>query len=224
MLIKLSEAFQVSLDALILGQNAHKARFTNRLSMSGKTDRFYPDDVQLNTVQEPFFGYSQEDFNNLNLLVPVQAQAGYAIEEAGVLAHECVPVQVPGITGRARTIEVSGSSMEPVLWSGDWVVCTPIQALSDIQDGAVGVCVTASNGIIIKYLHKHQSGLLCVSEAGRQFPPVQIQSTEIRELWQARLVITAAPLGHNSALVRLARIEAFISQQFPQFTQGKDSV
>lgn len=192
--------------------------------MSGKTDRFYPDDVQLNTVQEPFFGYSQEDFNNLNLLVPVQAQAGYAIDQGGVMPHECRPIYVPGIVGQARTVEVSGSSMEPVLWPGDWVVCTPVRNVNAIQEGAVHVVVSANNGIIIKYLRREPGVLLCVSEDERKYPPVAIPEAEVSELWQARLVITAAPLGHNSALLRLARIEAFISQQFPQFTQGKDSV
>lgn len=224
MMIKLSEAFDITLDQLILGEKAHKARFTNRLSMSSKKDQYEVDFVQLNTVNEPFLDYSQDDFNNLNLLVPVQAQAGYAIEEPSVQAHECSPVSIPGIRGRARTVEVSGSSMEPVLYAGDWVVCTPVSEVSAIQDGAVHVVVSASNGVLIKYLKTDQSGLVCTSESGLLFPPVVIPYAEVREVWQARLVITSVPLGHNSMPARFARLEAFIAQQFPQFGQDSNNV
>lgn len=192
--------------------------------MSSKNDRYDSEFVQVNGVNEPILGYTNEDFNNLNLLVPVQAQAGYAIEEPSVQAHECSPVSIPGIRGRARTVEVSGSSMEPVLYAGDWVVCTPVSEVSAIQDGAVHVVVSASNGVLIKYLKTDQSGLVCTSESGLLFPPVVIPYAEVRELWQARLVITSVPLGHNSMPARFARLEAFIAQQFPQFGQDSNNV
>lgn len=53
-----------------------------------------------------------------NILVPVRAYAGYVAEYTQEQLPAAELVLIPGITGEARTWEIEGTSMEPIILEG----------------------------------------------------------------------------------------------------------
>jgi transcriptional regulator with XRE-family HTH domain len=162
-----------------------------------------------------------------NVFVPVKAQAGYAEEWSQEYVNQYIKfVEIPGVSGEARTFEVSGNSMEPVLLAGDYVSGNRVQDLRDIREGSVHVIVTVSNGIHIKYVRLYGNRALCIPANKIEYDEYYIAYEEIKEIWSADVRVTKSffdprelertePMNADAA--RLLKLEAFIRAKFPDY-------
>lgn len=122
-------------------------------------------------------------YKTKNFLVPITAQAGYVNEFSQDYSEKLIPMQIPGIEGEARTFEIAGGSMEPVLIEGDYVVCRRVEHESRLVFGDIYVIVSSS-GITAKYILNRQDGLHCVPHNQEEYQGETIPREEVREVWQ----------------------------------------
>ncbi|MEO0337613.1 MAG: LexA family transcriptional regulator [Bacteroidota bacterium] len=135
--------------------------------------------------------YSKVDLSKSNILVPSIAQAGYINTWSQIRTDENIRViEIPGIKGEARTFEVVGDSMAPVLVHGDYVSCTKVADLRDLVDGNIYVIVSATEGVTIKYLQLYNTGIKCIPHDRSNFTPFMIEYSDVKEVWMVRIRIT----------------------------------
>lgn len=161
-LVKLAELFQVSLDDLV-----YKNLSEQDISVNGEW-------VNLDRQK--------------NLLVPIKAHAGYVAEWGQEQAKKLEQVHIPGVFGEARTWELEGDSMEPLLFGGDFVSGSKAN-LNHLISGGIYVVVTMSQGIHIKFVDWHDAGIL-LTPANAKYQPYTLPLSEIRELWNINTRIT----------------------------------
>ena len=123
-----------------------------------------------------------------NILVPVKAQAGYVAEWTQSKYGSLEQVHIPGVYGEARTWEIEGNSMEPLLFGGDFVSGTK-SSLNTLTSGGIYVVVTVSQGIHIKFVDWHEQGIL-LTPANHQHKPYVLPLSELREVWNVQTRIT----------------------------------
>lgn len=107
-------------------------------------------------------------YSNVNSgipLIPVEAMAGFLSGEVSVLESDCERLNIPGLKADF-VIPVSGDSMEPKYYSGDYVACQNVN-LNDLffQWGKVYV-IDTNQGVLLKKAKKadHPGNILLVSE------------------------------------------------------------
>lgn len=236
-IISICDLFGISIDDFILkslqkesGYDTEKSGCANTVQSTPNSTASQGNSVHLIPVFSPQnsdFPRTHEDFNNSNILVPAKAYAGYSagwpddLEEGDIQA-----VVIPGIRGAARTVEVSGESMLPILEPGDWVVCRPIEHHREIKDGKIYVVVSSHYGLHIKYLHLYEKGINCISENRATHDSFILPFDDIREIWEVVLRITThlrpagAPVSaYESDRSRIRKIETWLSKNFPDFNQ-----
>jgi transcriptional regulator with XRE-family HTH domain len=123
-----------------------------------------------------------------NLLVPIKAHAGYIAEWGQEQAKKLEQVHIPGVFGEARTWEIEGDSMEPLVFSGDFVSGSKAN-INHLIGGGIYVVVTMSQGIHIKFVEWHDAGIL-LTPANAKYQPYTLPLSEIRELWNINTRIT----------------------------------
>jgi len=140
------------------------------------------------------------------LHVPYPAQAGY-----GRLLDDPVFIQdLPSYTlpdpqfksGTYRSFEIAGSSMEPNFRSGDIVIASFIEPRyweQAVKNDQIYIVVTKQDVVLkrLTNLLKANRLLECVSD-NPEFHPYQIEAEDIREIWKARVKITAHIDQHAS--------------------------
>jgi len=150
-----------------------------------------------------------------NLLVPVSAQSEYLGKRSKKYIRELHFINVPGVEGDARTFEVSGNFMNPVLMAGDFVACTPC-SLPEIKTGQIYVVV--SDQISIGYFQHEQDRVLCIPANKEEFDPFRIQADEVREVWEAQMRLTPQisdpRLVYGNMERRMKVIEEFFRDKF----------
>lgn len=163
-----------------------------------------------------------EQKRSKNILVPIKAQAGYAESlDQERLPEELEYVHVPGVTGEARTFEIEGESMEPVLFSGDYVVSVRVEDFKDIKNDRIYIVVCRLSSIYIKYTKIKGSQMLLISENSDRFATEAVHLSDIKEVWEARIKITTnfdpvmSKEEQNRQGLRITSIEQFLSQKFP---------
>lgn len=170
-----------TLDAILKGYPNLNARWL----ISGEGEMWM--DGQAPKLQFPNIRQSQGD---KNILVPIPAQAGYSPEWGQVADdREARRIIVPGVSGEARTWEVAGNSMEPIILEGDYVSGQRVASAQDITNGNIYVVVTRSQGIHIKHCSVRASRLYCVPANYTQ-QPYYIELEEVLEIWDARVRLT----------------------------------
>lgn len=167
---------------------------------------------------------SMHTYENANILIPIAAQAGYAHAWPDENLDEQISVvKIPGIQGKARTVEVKGDSMTPLLEPGDWVVARPVHDLFGVKEGKMYVVVSRSIGLTIKYLSLAEDGFTCSSANRLAYDPFTVPFEDVRELWEVNLRITEHIWSTRIAFdnpaqeERIRRLEAFLAKQFPNF-------
>jgi len=144
--------------------------------------------------------------NERILHVPYPAQAGY-----GRLLDDPVFIQdLPSYTlpdpqfksGTYRSFEIAGSSMEPNFRSGDIVIASFIEPRyweQAVKNDQVYVVVTKQDVVLkrLSNLLKTNKVLECISD-NTEFHPFQVEAEDIREIWKARVKITAHIDQHTS--------------------------
>ena len=196
-LVKICEFFNVSSDDLLLKD----------LSSGERPNEFAP-------------AVLPASIKGTNILVPVSAQAGYPLEWTQEFIRSLTFVAVPGVEGEARTFEIAGNSMSPVLLSGEFVSCIPVADVTKIENNRIYVVVARESGIHVKYLQPEDQRILCIPANRDEFEPYYLDADDIREIWEARVKVTsrivdqlAGSSGNTDK--KLRSLEEFLKGKFP---------
>lgn len=155
-----------------------------------------------------------------NILVPVVAHAGYAHGWGDEqVSSDLDYLDIPGVEGEARTFEIAGGSMMPVLHDGDYVVCRQLERREDIKSNRIYVIVSSDIGVCAKYVRLREDGLYCLSANTVEYVPYLVPYDDVKEIWDIFMLITKnlSQLHHPPYLTRINRIEDFLSGLFPDF-------
>lgn len=159
---------------------------------------------------------THEEINKTIVHIPVTAKAGYADQlNNPVFARDLKFYSLPMDYyrhGSFRSFEVEGDSMEPVLNSGEIVVCSKLedQALwqNNIKTGYVYVVIT-QNDIVVKRvinLLKDEKTIQLVSD-NTSYPDIIVQQEDIHEIWLVKMKIS--PFAHSRVNLRQEMIENY---------------
>lgn len=158
-----------------------------------------------------------------NVFVAAEAQVEYAGKWGKKFARDLTYINIPGIEGDARTFEVYGNSMNPVLLSGDHVACTPC-SLPEVKAGQIYAIVmpqslTDAYPVKITYAQPEQGRVLCIPANRDEFVPYHIRNEDIREVWEAKIRLTAQitdpRMLAGNIEHRLKVLEEFFRDKFP---------
>lgn len=152
-----------------------------------------------------------------NVLVPVSAQAGYMSGWTQEWIDQNLEyIHIPAVDYEARTFEVAGDSMEPVLRAGDYIVCSKVEAFADIKPDAVYCVIDKEIGITVKFAETRSKGLVLRS-ANTAYGSFFVEYMTVFEVWKANVLITSnfSPKAGFEDTARLQKIEDFIRQKFP---------
>jgi len=163
---------------------------------------------------------SQNVFSHdLNLLVPAGGRPGYVAGWSHKYIDEHVQcLKVPGVSGRAITVEVEEGYMSPELAPGDWISCTPADQ-EDVIDGKIYALV--GPGFFIGYA-RATAQVVSLAGISQDSPEYKVPFSEIRELWEAQVVISSrlpVAQGEPGQLAqRIQAIEEFLKIHHENWT------
>lgn len=142
-----------------------------------------------NTILQ-FPNTTRQNQGSNNILIPIRAHAGYVVEYGQEkLPNALQSVIIPGITGEARTWEIEGTSMEPMIMEGDWVSGHRVASAQHMIGGNIYVLVTRSSGIHIKHAWLRGSRVYC-QPANYTQEPYYIDAEDLVEIWDAKVRVT----------------------------------
>lgn len=180
-LIKISEYFNVSLDALI----KFKLDVLSEFQLSQIEKGF---DVDITGAKLRLLTISVDDNGKENIeMVPVKAQAGYTnsygdLDFIASLPKFKLPFLPANLTYRA--FQIKGDSMLPIT-EGSWVTASYVEDWSQIKNGKACVVVTRDEGIVFKLLYKRLSeGRFLLVSSNRDYSPYEIKVSQIAEIWE----------------------------------------
>jgi len=150
--------------------------------------------------------------NNDNMvLVNVKAAAGYAHNIVDLDWYKQLPsfdLPLPEFRNATyRGFQVEGDSMLPNLQPKEWVLGKAINSINDIDKNAMCV-VVMSDSVLVKKVQKIEdpSKLMLIS-INPEYPPIQIDTNSIQEVWQVTSKLTfnvnESTSTQNSALKQL---------------------
>jgi phage repressor protein C with HTH and peptisase S24 domain len=129
-------------------------------------------------------------------LVPIKAQAGY------ITSHELFDFidklerfpMAPGINPRGaewRWFEVSGESMEPTLYEGDYILCSMVnqEDWRNLENYYM-YCIVTTGNMWVKRIVKKDGQIFMYSD-NKKVKPREITFEEIREIWKVRRHLNA---------------------------------
>jgi putative phage repressor len=122
-------------------------------------------------------------------IIPFSAMAGYLSGEMSINEDECERLYVPGLKADF-VIKISGNSMEPLYFNGDYVACEKA-SLSDVffQWGKVYV-VDTKDGVAIKRIGRgsEKNEILLISE-NKDYIPIPMPVSAIHHIALVKGVI-----------------------------------
>ena len=180
-LIKLSDYFRISLDALLKGDLSKS--HPEALMKVGKNRILFPVVID-------------RSGRDLVELIPEKASAGYLrgysdpeyIESLQRLNLPFLP------TGKHRAFPIKGDSMPP-LNEGSYVVGKYLEKLSDIREGSTYILLTREEGIVYKrvYRSKENKYQLVLHSDNKEYRPYPIAMSDILEAWEFTCAINTTP-------------------------------
>jgi len=142
--------------------------------------------------------YTDDNEDERIAYVPVSAQAGYGEQLVDQSYMEgLVSFRMPGnrfLSGTYRCFDISGDSMEPLLQSGDQVICKYVELdrdFSNIKDNHVYVVVTLDSVVVKRVVKTDESsiGLMLISD-NTFYDPYTIKAEDVREIWEVDVKIS----------------------------------
>jgi len=184
-LIKISEYFNISLDALI----KYKLDVLSEFQLS-QIEKGFDVDVTGNKLRLLTISVDSEGKENIEM-VPVKAQAGYTNSYGDLDFIAGLPkFKLPFLPEEKtyRTFQIQGDSMLPIK-EGSWVTCSFVENWNDIKDGKACIVVTKDDGIVFKLVYKrlNEGNFLLVS-SNRNYSPYEISVSQVLEIWQFETV------------------------------------
>lgn len=180
-LLKFSEVFNVSVDALISEEiSADDNLFGNVMTRTPKTKVL---SITVNDEGEEFID-----------LIPQKASAGYLNGYSDPEFMEEMPkFKLPFLAknGTYRAFEISGDSMLPLL-PGTIIICRYLEKSSEIKNGHPYVLLTTSEGIVFKRIFQDpsKSGIIQLVSDNKYYPPYPVKTDEVMEIWEAVMHIS----------------------------------
>jgi len=172
MLIKFSNYFHLSIDALLRG-DLTKTNLDGLMKI-GNNRLLFP--VLIN-----------EDNNEEIELITMKASAGYLNGYADPEYIERLQlIKLPFLpAGKHRAFPIKGDSMPP-LCDGSFVVCKFVESFNEIKDGATYVLLTKSEGIVYKRITKKpgRKDILTLISDNKAYQPYDVKASDILEMWE----------------------------------------
>ena len=158
------------------------------------------------------------------LLVNIKAAAGYPHNVQDVEWYQQLPafdIPLPEYRNATyRGFQVEGDSMLPNLRPGEWVLGKAVPTIEEFSTNKIYV-VVLHDSVLVKKLQKlpDSSKLLLVS-LNEEYVPVQIDVTDIQELWQvnSKLTFNLETQSENSLLRQLQRSMDELKSEFRKIT------
>ncbi len=152
------------------------------------------------------------------ILIDQKAAAGYTQGIRDIDYVESLPAfNMPGLSNNSfRAFELSGDSMEPTMWQGDWLICQQLEALKDVREGYVHVVILQDGSIVAKRAVPESGGLLLKSD-NRAYVPYKVKKEEIFEVWRAIRRVTSYLSAPQNLDVRLTSLEFAFKEVRDQF-------
>ena len=180
-LIRISEYFNVSLDALI----KYRLEALSEFQLS-QIEKGFEVDVTGNKLRMLTISVDSQGDENIEM-VPVKAQAGYTNSYGDMDFIAALPkFKLPFLPKNKtyRSFQIQGDSMLPVK-EGSWVTCSFVEDWTAIKDGKACIVVTKDEGIVFKVVYKKLEDryLLLVSN-NHEYSPYKISLAQILEIWQ----------------------------------------
>ena len=122
------------------------------------------------------------------VLVNAKAAAGYPMNIGDAQWFESLPafsIPLPEYRNATfRGFQVEGESMLPVLHSGEWIVGKAVDDWDNLSTSRMYVVVTADSILVKKIRKDNGSTSINLISLNPEYSPIQIDRSEIRELWQ----------------------------------------
>lgn len=152
--------------------------------------------------------------NDNIVYVPVKARAGYLLGYGDTEFMETLPTfRLPGLSNSTyRMFEVDGPSMAPNVLHGDKLIGEWVDELDKIRDNRVYI-VVHSGGVAVKRVInrlKERGKLYLKSDTiahRHEFPTLEIDPSDIKEVWYGRLKISSDFSEPAEVYHRLADLE-----------------
>jgi len=180
-LIKISEYFNVSLDALI----KYKLDALSEYQLS-QIEKGFDVDVTGSKLRLLTITVNSKGKENIEM-VPVKAQAGYTNSYGDLDFISSLPkFRLPFLPENRtyRTFQIKGDSMLPIP-ENSWVTRSYVENWENIKNGKACVVVTRDEGIVFKLVYNQlNEGKLLLVSSNRNYSPYEIQTTQILEIWQ----------------------------------------
>ena len=184
-LIRISEYFNISLDALI----KYRLEALSEFQLS-QIEKGFDVDVTGNKLRLLTISVDDKGEENIEM-VPVKAHAGYTnsygdLEFIASLSKFKLPFLPKNKT--YRSFQIKGDSMLPIK-EGSWVTCSFVENWAEIKDGKACIVVTKDEGIVFKFIYKRlEDGNLLLVSSNRDFSPYNLPLSQILEIWQFETV------------------------------------
>lgn len=180
-LIKISEYFNVSLDALI----KYKLDVLSEFQLS-QIEKGFDVDVTGNKLRLLTITVDSNGKENIEM-VPLKAQAGYTTSYGDLDFIASLPrFKLPFLPENKtyRTFQIKGDSMLPIP-ENSWVTCSYVENWEYIKNGKACVVVTKNEGIVFKLVYlRLDSGVLLLVSSNRNYNPYEIPISQVLEIWQ----------------------------------------
>lgn len=180
-LIRISEHFNVSLDALI----KYKLGALSEFQLS-QIEKGFDVDVTGNKLRLLTITVDSNGNENIEM-VPVKAQAGYTSSYGDLDFIASLPkFKLPFLPENKtyRTFQIKGDSMLPIP-ENSWVTCSYIENWENVKNGKACVVVTRNDGIVFKLVYNLLAeGKLLLVSSNRNYLPYEMQISQVLEIWQ----------------------------------------
>ena len=180
-LIRISEYFTISLDALI----KYRLETLSEFQLS-QIEKGFDVDITGNKLRLLTISVDNKGDENIEM-VPVKAQAGYTNSYGDIDFIASLPkFKLPFLPKNKtyRSFQIQGDSMLPVK-EGSWVTCSYIEDWSTIKDGKACIVVTKDEGIVFKLIYKKlEDGKLLLVSSNSDYFPYEMSISQILEIWQ----------------------------------------
>ncbi len=170
-LIRLSDFFHISVDALIKGDL--KKTDPDSLMKAGKNRTLFP--IMVDTSN-----------NDMIEMISAKASAGYLNGYSDPEYVEHLPLmKLPFVpTGKHRAFPIKGDSMPP-LKDGSFVVAKYIESVDELKDGRTYVLLTKSEGIVYKRLYRNaKTFTIELHSDNKSYQPYTVNKKDILEIWE----------------------------------------
>ena len=180
-LIKISEYFNVSLDALI----KYKLDVLSAFQLA-QIEKGFDVDVTGNKLRLLTITVDSKGKENIEM-VPLKAQAGYTNSYGDLDFIASLPkFKLPFLPENKtyRTFQIKGDSMLPIP-ENSWVTCSYVENWEHIKNGKACVVVTKSEGLVFKLVYlRVDSGFFLLVSSNRDYNPYEIPVSQVLEIWQ----------------------------------------